>query len=113
LKSAEEKGFEPLVALPPRRFSKPAVSRAKSKPYARKGTIGERAFALLESLRAGSCTESDVAQVAAEVLSDPPPIVLAAQRFLAAVGTPGAGAAAVAFLELAAVYTREDEAAHD
>lgn len=98
--SAEEKGFEPLVRLPPRRFSKPGESVDAAQGYDEKGTLREHAVELLERLQAGSCTSGDVARLAAEVLSNPPPLVAAAQRYLGAVGTLHEGAAAVAFLGL-------------
>lgn len=105
-KSAEEKGFEPLVALPPRRFSKPNGTQAISVAYAPGGTLGERAYELLTQLQGGKCSEADVAKLAAELLSNPPPAIAAAQRFLTSVGTPDAAMAAVAFLELVGVGRR-------
>jgi hypothetical protein len=71
--------------------------------YAQAGTLGGRAIELLQALQAGKCSEADVAKLAAELLSNPPPAIAAAQRFLASVGTPDAAMAAVAFLELVAV----------
>lgn len=59
-------------------------------------------MALLDGLRAGSTTQGAVAELAAEVLTNPPPEMAAAQQFLGALGTPDEGMAAVAFLELIA-----------
>jgi hypothetical protein len=57
----------------------------------------------LARARAGlSVTTSEVAKLAAEVLANPPPLMAAARRFLSAVGTPDARAAAVEFLALLA-----------
>ena len=62
----------------------------------------DRALELLHGLGDGTCTQAEVASLAAEVLSDPPPIVAAARRALAAIGTEHEGVAAVEFLGLLA-----------
>jgi hypothetical protein len=56
---------------------------------------------LLERIARGETVGAgDVAQLAAEVVANPPPLVAAAQRFLRVLGSAPDGAAAVAFLEL-------------
>lgn len=64
----------------------------------------------LQRMRAGVATTGDVAKLAAEVLANPPAVMVAARRYLNAVGTEHEGAAAVAFLALLAgdqVYSRD------
>ena len=62
----------------------------------------EAAIGALERMRAGVATTGDVAKLAAEVLANPPALMVAARRYLNAVGTEHEGAAAVAFLALLA-----------
>jgi hypothetical protein len=60
--------------------------------------VREAAIRALERMRAGVATTGDVAKLAAEVLANPPAVMVAARRYLNAVGTEHEGAAAVAFL---------------
>jgi len=65
------------------------------------------AVELLERIdRSDAVSPGEVARLAAEVLSDPPPLMAAAQRYLRTVGTEHEAAAAVEFLALLAVDTR-------
>jgi hypothetical protein len=66
------------------------------------GGVTEAAIGELERMRAGVATTGDVAKLAAEVLANPPAVMVAARRYLNAVGTEHEGAAAVAFLVLLA-----------
>lgn len=63
---------------------------------------GVAASEALVRVRDGLATTSDVAILAAEVLANPPPLMAAARRFLAAVGSQEARAAATEFLALLA-----------
>jgi hypothetical protein len=102
LSLAEEKGFEPLVELPPRRFSKPSQSGEAAQGWDGMGTLGELAVQLLRRMLDGTCTSGDVARLAADVLANPPPVMAAAQRYLREVGGQHEGAAAVELLGLLA-----------
>ena len=99
---AEEKGFEPLVELPPRRFSKPRVTQETAPGYGPMGTLGELAIELLKRLGEGTATSGEVARLAADILSNPPPLIAAAQKYLGAVGSAHEGDRAAELLELAA-----------
>ena len=63
-----------------------------------------QALELLECIELGKAVSSgNVAALAAEVLSNPPPLTAAAQRYLRTVGTEHEGAPAVEFLALLSV----------
>lgn len=108
--SAEEKGFEPLVALPPRRFSKRASSSKIPPGWPKMRTSRERLAALLAGLRDGSTTAAQVAEVAVDVLAEPHPLVSAAHRMLAALGSPAEGRAAVDLLSMVTEWADSDDA---
>ena len=73
--------------------------------------LREAAIAALERMRAGVATTGEVAKLAAEVLANPPALMVAARRYLNAVGTEHEGAAAVAFLALLATDQAVPQAA--
>ncbi len=75
---AEEKGFEPLVGLPPRRFSEPGASDAISQGSDGMGPLRDQAVELLRRMQDGTCTSGDVARLAADVLANPPTVIAAA-----------------------------------
>jgi hypothetical protein len=64
------------------------------------GDLLGRAVSALERLGAGTCTAGEAAAIAAEVIKNPPPVIRAAQRYLAALGQAHEGAAAVELLRL-------------
>ena len=105
---AEEKGFEPLVELPPTAVSKTVgavcdrVGLGGDGHGVDTGGVRMAAIGALERMRAGVATTGEVARLAAEVLANPPALMVAARRYLNAVGTEHDGAAAVEFLALLA-----------
>jgi hypothetical protein len=66
------------------------------------GGLREAAIGALERMRSGVATTGEVAKLAAEVLANPPALMMAARRYLNAVGSEHEGAAAAAFLALLA-----------
>lgn len=73
-------------------------------------TSRERLAALLAGLRDGSTTAAQVAEVAVDVLAEPHPLVSAAHRMLAALGSPAEGRAAVDLLSMVTEWADSDDA---
>lgn len=106
LKSAEEKGFE-LAPTPVFKTEGAASDHGGLGGNGHGVDIGDVRGATLEALermRAGAATTGEVAKLAAEVLANPPAVMVAARRYLNAVGTEHEheDAAAVALLALLA-----------
>jgi integrase len=100
LESAEEKGFEPLVRSPPRRFSKPTRLVTILAPSVDLGTVAERARAVLAKLHAGECTPAEAVAPLVDVLTAPSLLHAAIQRAVKSLDTPHAGPALVEALAL-------------